>query len=378
MKKQYAKIFFSLTVLAMIAGCATQSQVITKPQACKPVVKTDQLVQKADNFLIVLDASETMSGMYNNQTKIKIARDIVTSMSQCIPDIKLTGGLRTFGRGYYLFSIFQTDLIYGMKPYARTELSESLKKVDLAIGNTPLAKAINAAADDIKTASGTTAIIIVSDGKPTDDGAVKAAESMKKQYGAKVCLYTIQVGDDYDGKKTLELISKAGECGFSVNADKIAACEGMADFVEKVFFTRKCVDSDGDGVCDDKDECPGTPKGAKVNEKGCWIIGDVLFDFDKHEIKTQAYPVLDDCVTVFKNNPGIKAEIQGHTDNAGKEAYNMKLSARRADAVKQYLVKNGIAAGRLSTKGFGYSKPETSNATPEGRVKNRRVEFKVK
>jgi len=359
-------------------GCAARTTVMKAPDACKPVLKTDLLVQKTDNFLIIFDPSETMSAVHNGQVKLRIAKDIVTSMNQCIPDIPFTGGLRSFGRGYYLFSIFQTDLIQPLKAYARQDIPESLAKIDLAIGNSPMAKALRAAGEDIKGAKGKTAIILVSDGRPTDEGAVQAAACMKKQHGDSLCIYTIQIGDDCDGRNILEQIAKAGGCGFSVNADRIRSCDSMAAFVEKVFFEKKCIDEDNDLVCDDKDTCPGTPKGAKVDERGCWVIGDVLFDFDKAVINTEAYLLLDDVVTVLKNNPEVKVQVQGHTDNFGTAAYNKRLSEKRAAAVKQYLVGKGVNAKRLCTAGYGFSKPAASNATEEGRAKNRRVEFKVK
>ena len=179
--------------------------------------------------------------------------------------MKLTGGLRTFGHGYYLFSIFQTDLIYGMTAYSPDGLQGALCKIDLASGNTPMVKAINAAAEDLKVVQGRTALILVTDGKPTDGDAVAAAEKLKKAMGDKLCIYAIQIGDDYENKKVLEKIVKAGGCGFVANADKLAGCEPMTDFVERVLFDKCVKDADGDGVCDEADACPNTPRGAKVD-----------------------------------------------------------------------------------------------------------------
>jgi len=359
----------------VIAGCAAQKQVVAPQQPCPPFAPSAICEQKTDNFLVVLDTSETMAGMHNKEVKLKIAKATIERMTQCIPAIKLSAGLRTYGRGYRLFSIFQTDLLYGMKPYARDELTCALAKADMAMGNSPMAKALTKACDDIHPLAGTTAVILLSDGKPTDQGALQAAESMKKKCGDKVCIYTILIGDDVDGRKLMEDIAKAGGCGFSVSADKLASCEQMASFVEKVFFRKKCLDADADGVCDDADKCPGTPAGAKVNAQGCWVIDNVLFDFDKADIKADAIPVLDECVTVLKNNPGVKIQIQGHTDGRGTEAYNMGLSQRRAAAVKQYFVQKGVKASMLTTAGYGMSRPVASNATDEGRAKNRRVEL---
>jgi OOP family OmpA-OmpF porin len=145
------------------------------------------------------------------------------------------------------------------------------------------------------------------------------------------------------------------------------------------------LDTDGDGVPDYLDECPDTPKGAKVNEKGCWVLvdkdvklkkGNVLFDFGKADIKPQAYPVLDEALAVLKNQPTLKVEVQGHTDNVGPKAYNQMLSERRAKAVMEYFKAKGIKPERLSASGYGFSRPTASNDTREGRTLNRRVELK--
>ncbi|MBW2597437.1 MAG: OmpA family protein [Deltaproteobacteria bacterium] len=134
------------------------------------------------------------------------------------------------------------------------------------------------------------------------------------------------------------------------------------------------MDSDGDGVTDDKDQCPNTPKGATVDARGCWTYAAVvMYGFDSAEIKPEAFPMLDEAVLILKKNPEIKVEIDGHTDNIGPAAYNMNLSERRAKAVMEYFVDKGVEAERLTTKGFGLTMPAVSNDTEEGRTKNRRV-----
>lgn len=123
-------------------------------------------------------------------------------------------------------------------------------------------------------------------------------------------------------------------------------------------------------------ECPGTPAGANIDERGCWVLeADYLFDFDKAVVKPQYFAMLDDVANVMEQNPGMRLELQGHTDSIGTEAYNMDLSRRRANAVRDYLVRQGISTGRLSTVGYGETRPVATNATPEGRQQNRRVEL---
>jgi OOP family OmpA-OmpF porin len=136
------------------------------------------------------------------------------------------------------------------------------------------------------------------------------------------------------------------------------------------------LDSDRDGVANYLDQCPNTPKGATVDARGCWTYSAVvLFDVNSAEIKSKAFPMLDEVVLVMKQNPDLKVEIDGHTDNTGSAQYNMTLSEKRAESVRDILVNKGIAPNRIETKGFGFTKPAASNKTKEGRAKNRRVEF---
>ncbi len=135
------------------------------------------------------------------------------------------------------------------------------------------------------------------------------------------------------------------------------------------------IDSDGDGVPDHLDKCPDTPRGARVDSEGCWTISEAFFDFNKHDIQARFYPALDEVAAVLKTNPSLRIVIEGYTDNVGTKAYNQKLSEERAMAVKRYLISKGIAEERLSTVGYGFAMPKASNETPEGRAQNRRVKL---
>jgi OOP family OmpA-OmpF porin len=196
------------------------------------------------------------------------------------------------------------------------------------------------------------------------------------------------VGDNPAGKMTLEQIAKAGGCGISTTADRLASSANMAGFVEGLFLAKpapkpapmaaapKPMDSDKDGVTDNLDQCPNTPLGATVDTRGCWTYAaKVLFDINSAKVKSEAYPMLQEAVLIMKKNPDLMVEVDGHADSTGAAAYNMTLSEKRAEAVKKYFVDQGIDPDRLTTKGFGITKPAASNKTKEGRAKNRRVEL---
>ncbi|MDR2386502.1 MAG: ankyrin repeat domain-containing protein [Deltaproteobacteria bacterium] len=137
-------------------------------------------------------------------------------------------------------------------------------------------------------------------------------------------------------------------------------------------------DEDQDGVPDDRDQCPGTPLGAPVDERGCWIVAyAAFFDFDKSVIKSEYLPHIQQAARVLANNPTVNVRVVGHTDYVGTEAYNYGLGLRRAQSVIRELVRNGVSPARLSEDSRGESEPIESNTTRAGRARNRRVEIHV-
>jgi outer membrane protein OmpA-like peptidoglycan-associated protein len=144
-------------------------------------------------------------------------------------------------------------------------------------------------------------------------------------------------------------------------------------------------DGDGDGVMDDKDRCLHTPAGVKVDEEGCQVLFEqakktlvlegVNFATGKAELTPESQAILDGVAESLVANEEIKVQVGGHTDNTGSAAVNKRLSAARAETVRAYLESKGVAADRLTARGYGPSKPVASNKTAEGRAQNRRVEL---
>ena len=144
-------------------------------------------------------------------------------------------------------------------------------------------------------------------------------------------------------------------------------------------------DTDGDGVNDDADRCPSTPAGVKVDAEGCQVLFEakektlilegVNFETGKSTLTPESQAILNGVAESLVANEEIKVRVSGHTDSRGSAALNKRLSQARAEAVRQYLVDHGVAAGRLTAVGYGPSKPIASNKTAEGRAQNRRVEL---
>jgi len=393
MKKRCLKTVLSVAVGLLLVSCAAPQAVPTfTPQDLNPMLQSGDYVQKVDNFVVIVDKSGTMGEPYKGELKLDIAKQLACRMNHTIPDLKLTGALRIFGRTA-IFDNELTKLYWGPAPYEKSALDAGLNKIGFSVGESPLNLALDATAQDFKSAQGDIAVIIFTDADKdvmVYDAVKKSAANLKAQYGNRICFYAVQIGVDPDGKQLLEQVVQTGQCGCYVTGDQIASSEGMADFVKKIFLKKAppkpapapvvvekvvILDSDGDGVPDNLDKCPGTPKGARVNKDGCWVLEEVLFDFDKYNIKPQFYYFLDEAAVVFEKNPGLRVRIEGHTDNIGTAAYNKKLSLRRAKAVMEYLIKKGIPKESLSIEGFGFTRPIATNETEEGRALNRRVEL---
>lgn len=150
-------------------------------------------------------------------------------------------------------------------------------------------------------------------------------------------------------------------------------------------------DNDGDGIPDGKDNCPNEPEDfdGDLDEDGCpdlyknivvkedkiELKDKVYFAFNKATIMAQSFEMLKEVATAIKSKPTIKIRIEGHTDNKGKAKYNKDLSEKRAKAVREFLIKEGVAPDRMIAIGYGAEKPIADNGTEEGRDLNRRVEF---
>jgi OOP family OmpA-OmpF porin len=150
-------------------------------------------------------------------------------------------------------------------------------------------------------------------------------------------------------------------------------------------------DTDGDGFLDPDDKCVDEPENVNgfEDDDGCpdeipdeikafgGTIKGIYFDVNKSKVKPKSETVLDGAAETLKKFPEIRLEISGHSDSTGKRDYNMSLSGDRANAVRDYLVKQGVEASRLETRGAGPDEPIDSNKTKAGRSQNRRIEFRV-
>ena len=205
---------------------------------------------------------------------------------------------------------------------------------------------------------------------------------------------------DHDGDGVLDQNDRCPDTAAGVRVD-VDGCpidsdgDGVIDSVDRCPDTAHGVpvdgqgcpmtDGDGDGVPDRIDKCPDTPAGSRVGSDGCMVVfvpgrknvvlEGVTFVSNRAELTIDATRILDMVVQSLKANPEVTFEIQGHSSSDGPDAYNLRLSQRRAEAVRRYFVEKGIDPARMTAKGYGETRPIADNATAEGRAQNRRVEL---
>ena len=370
MKKHYFIPLFILMLSILLISCGGK-KVMKTSQSFEPYkFDTSQYEPKVNNFAVILDTSSSMADKYKGQAKTTVAKNFLTAMNQTLPELNYNGELRTFGHDAYLPDR-STMRVYGVTPYSASGFGSALDGVIGPGGTTslPLAKAIAAAGEDLKSVQGPIAVVIVSDGLDMDQAPVKAAESLKNQFGDRLCIDTVQIGDDPAGKANLEQIAKIGGCGYATTADRLSTSSSMAGFVEGIFLAKAAPKPTPMAEAPKPTPMAEAPKPALPSSV-------VLFSFNSADIRSEAYPTLNEAANIMKQNPDLNSRIDGYADSTGNEAYNIGLSERRAKAVKDFFVSKGIDPERLTIKGFGDADPVANNDTKEGRAKNRRVELK--
>ncbi len=341
------QVFLFCLCWVFLSSCAKKVQ-FTQQEFVPQTFNMMSYQQKVDTFMVVMDASESMGNSFSGMKKIDIAKDVVARLNQTIPAITPESGLRTFGFGDCM-SDQSHSLLYGLAKYSRASLDKALETVNCTGGNSPLAGGIDAASEDLKQAGKKKAVIFVTDGMDMENAPLVAAGEMKARYGEDLCIYSVQVGDSIEGADLLKKIADIGECGYAVRAEEIYGAEDMAGFAEDVFLA-KIMDSDGDGVGDASDICPGTPRGIQVNNYGCPpdTDRDGLIDHDE-TTRYKTDPVNWDTdgdglgdgeeVNRYKTNP-LNTDTDGGTALDGHEvlvALTNPLDAK--DDVKELLCK---------------------------------------
>ena len=368
-------LVFFLSVSLAYSSCLSGWSKESKPAlSCSnnninSMLTSGEYQKKVDNFIILQDASSTMgekaSRSSHYYSKLEESKDLLNCLNNTLPEnFDVGAGMRGFGPFYS-----EKGLIYGMTGYTKDGLNGAIQSFTGTGGVTPLANAITYAGYDLlhtpglTDMPGPTAMILFSDGLNTDaPDPAAAAAAIKEMYGSNICIYTVLLGNDPKGKASMDQIADAGKCGYATDSATIGSAQGMEKFVTDVFL----------------EKAPPKPKPVPVvMKKPVEKISYTLyieFDFDKDMVRPQHHNDVKKIADTLAKYSEANVKLAGHTDSIGTDAYNMDLSKRRANMVKKYLeTVFKVKASRISTVGYGESKPIASNDTSEGRQRNRRV-----
>jgi OOP family OmpA-OmpF porin len=350
-KMNRLKTLLLFLLMALSFGCAQKNQCLyinSNPQG----LLNKEYRQKVDNFLVIFDGSSSMWDTYNGSRKFFQSRNIILGINQAVSGLKLKAGLHIIGDTAATKETLANDsLIYGMTDHTPSAFAQALNSVQIK-GLTPISIPLTKSVETLKGSVGRMAVIVVSDGLQVSSDTTSpetAAIRLKTAYGDRICIYTILIGNDAEGQKTMAAVAKAGECGFATTENAVATTTGMNEFVEKVFFE-------------------------KLAPPPVSFLLNVQFDFDKDTVRPDAADNLDEVGSFLAAHPQIAITLEGHTCDMGSERHNRSLSRKRAESVKRYMVRKfHIDPARLITVGYGFSRPVASNATEKGRQQNRRV-----
>ena len=347
-------ILLSIASAALLAGCAGTPYSPTPFTASG--IDTSAYTARVDAFVVVMDASSSMKFDYEDRSNFYNAKDVVTHLNQTIPELGYQSALVGFGSGSCV-NREDARVVYGPATYSRTDFSNGLTMLECAGGITPMADGVNVGGDTVK-GSGQVALILVSDFWQINSGAVIAAiDTLKADYGDRLCVHTIKVGDADEGGDLAAALAGVNSCGSSVDAGSLASSAAMAGYVTDVLLA------------------PATVVKYEKNT----MSASALFDHDKSNLKDEgkaALHALDESIKA-KGASVVDINVIGHTDSDGTEEYNQTLSVRRAEAVRDYMVSEGVDAAIIDVSGEGELNPIASNATKEGRAENRRVDIHV-
>ena len=326
------KIRTSLMALALVMGLASASQAA-------------ELVRKVDSFDLVADQSGSMMMKMegSKMTKAAGAKQVLTAIVEALPDLGYQSSTHTVAPAGTVTALNFFDRAIMKRGLA------TLKTEGQIFGNlTPMGDGLSALAPSYANMARPTAVVIASDGASNVgiDPVAEAAAIYQAQPG--LCFHVVSFADTKEGQDVLDKIAGLKNCSVSVKgSDLLADQKALNQFVADVFY--------GEGVED------------------ALVLHGVNFAFNSYALDAKAQGVLDEAAAVLKEKK-VNITLEGWTDYIGSDVYNKKLSQNRANAVKAYLVEQGVPAATINAVGMGKSF-KYDNATEEGRYLNRRVEF---
>ncbi|MGD9055557.1 MAG: OmpA family protein [Desulfobacterales bacterium] len=346
-----------LVVLVFVAGSAVQAgEIIYADDIKENVIQKSVLVRTADNVIVLVDSSSSMSAENKRYKKpyYTLEREALSSGFARLPDL----GYKV---GVYRFTPWEA--IYPVQQFDRAAVAEAMKKLPAEpSGKTPLVKSLDELESVLQGLSGKTFVYIFSDGgydkviETKSPGQKVTALAEKYNVCFQIIDYSVQERD----RKTVDDMARANMCSRAIPFDSYITQPYYG--IGPLYYTKW--DTDVETISERK------VAGYKAN--------NILFDVDKSDLSPAAKEELDAVGKFLDANPNAYVVLFGYTDDTGRTEYNWELSRSRAEAVADYLYNNhNLGTDRVVSLWYAAENPVASNDTTEGRAKNRRVEISI-
>lgn len=297
-----------------------------------------------DQVIVVVDASGSTFPAY----KFPFEKEVARAFTSTMPDGHYESGLMSFGNEWP-----QDWVDVAPAYFDRERMQRAAASLEWLGGSTPLPDALASLAPDVMGYTGHTAIIILSDGKANREDTLDVCTKLMGIHAGPICFHTVFFGleEETEGQLLLDAIAALTTCGSSRTGNDVNMVEGMEAFIRDVFF------------------------GPMGDASVAGMV--VLFDSDKSFIKPGYNSIIEKAAKTLRDNPAMKLRITGYTDSTASENYNEGLSKRRAEAVRDALLAQGIRADQLMVEWHGENDPAAPNDNAERRALNRRVEMEL-
>lgn len=304
---------------------------------------------KVDSFDFLVDYSGSMMMHYRDgdivsKEKMEMAKDIMSTVNSKLAHLNYSASLHTFA---------PYGEVLAQAPYNKEALEAAIKTLrsdhNTFYRMTPMGEGIHMVSPAVQAMPGRSAVIMITDG--ASNRGIDPVEQVRALYASNpnTVIHVVSLADTEEGKATLDQIARLNPSTVYVKGYELLNSEqAMNQFIYDVFYS-----------------CGET-----------LVLRSVQFALDSAALDSTAKGILREAASMLKNQTGT-IYVDGHTCDLGTEAYNMRLSERRANSVRNYLIEQGIPANRLIARGFGEARPKYSNATEETRRLNRRVELSV-
>ena len=352
-------------VFGLFTTDASAFELITKTET---VVVDDleiDITRTAANFIILFDSSSSMGKPYKDtgKTKVEMEKAALKERNARLPELSFNAGLYSFTPKAGSLTLKTLKPYYEMKPYNKAEFAAAIDQLpDKASGPTLLQEGLSELGKILTGLKGRTVVFVFTDGTFSESEDMlkpkEIAQNLAKKHD--VCFYAISSAPTQLEEEMLKAVASINECS------RVIAFE---DVVEKPEYTAGALFIIDERLVQDVIEIEKVI-GAE--------LADILFDFNKADIKAEYQPGLDALGAFMRDNPRTYAVLSGFSDSIGSQEYNLGLSRLRAEMMGMYLVERfNIDPDRIVLEWYGEAGPVATNDTAEGRSLNRRVEVMV-